>query len=56
MTANWGALWNIMKALLKKKDKKSRKGSNELKGDDFKNVDVHGHSMSGGVDYTGKGV
>lgn len=55
-TANWGALWNIMKAPLEKKDKKSRKGSDEVKGDDFKNVDVHGRSgsMSGGLEDKGK--
>lgn len=53
-TANWGALWNIMKAPLEKKDKKSRKGSDDGKADDFKNVDVHGRSMSGASDDKGK--
>lgn len=53
-TANWGALWNIIKAPL---EKKGQKASDEVKGDNFKNVDVHGRStseMSGTVDDKGK--
>lgn len=52
-TANWGALWNVIKAPLEKMDKKNRKGSVDVKDDEFKNVDVRGRSastMSGGLD------
>ncbi|KUJ11387.1 uncharacterized protein LY89DRAFT_739575 [Mollisia scopiformis] len=52
-TANWGALWNIMKAPLEKMDKKNRKGSVDVKEDEFKNVELRGRSpsvMTGGLD------
>lgn len=52
-TANWGALWNVMKAPLQKKSKPS---TDEVK-DDFKSVDVRGRSnseMSGALDDEGK--